>query len=364
MTIIMSLLFILQLSVISMAPAYASQRFSLAITKATSKTATDALLEVVKRKETSSDDINALIDKGADVDAKDLFNNTPLILAASNGLANVCITLIDKGADVNATSNYGNTPLTWAASNGLRDVCLTLIYKDADVNAIDQSGWTPLIWAAGNGLRDVCITLIHKSADVNAKDNNDYTPLTFAARNGLADICITLMDEGADVNPRNEWGNTPLAGAVEKGLEDICILLLRHLLLKQLLTADPEGGNLSARKTRMRCAILTLKKTTISKDLIPLIVRSEPLMHDYTACRYDTYCCRPRFDEYHHAITRDQLCNLLGQGNIDALKAAMQQACDVCDGNNPALKNLLNPIAFDEHFDELFLKPLKPTLGE
>ena len=53
-------------------------------------------------------------------------------------------------------------------------------------------------------------------------------------------------------------------------------------------------------------------------------------MHDYTACRYDTYCCRFRLNEYHHAITRDQLSYLLGQDNIDALKAAMQHAYDAC----------------------------------
>ena len=121
-------------------------------------------------------------------------------------------------------------------------------------------------------------------------------------------------------------------------------------------STDPEGGDLSTRKMRMRCAIMTLKRTNINKDLITLIIKSKPLMHDYTACRYDTYCCRPRLNEYHHAITRDQLYYLLGQSNIDALKAAMQDAYNACDGNNPVLKNLLNPVNFDQHFDELFLK--------
>jgi hypothetical protein len=87
-------------------------------------------------------------------------------------------------------------------------------------------------------------------------------------------------------------------------------------------------------------------------------------MHDYIACRYDTYCCQFRLNEYHHAITRDQLCNLLGQGNIDALKAAMLQACNACGDTHTALENLLNPVDFDQHFDELFLKPLKTTTGE
>ena len=251
-----------------MAPVYASQSISLAPTKESNKIATVALLEVVQRKETTPDGVITLIDKGADVNAKDQYSGTPLIWAACNGLADVCITLIDKGADVNAIDNRGRSPLSLAATKSLRD---------------------------------------------------------------------------------------------------LCILLLRHLLLKQLLGADPDGGDLSTRKLRMLCVILALKKTTINKDLIPLILKSKPLIHDYIACRYDTYCCRPVLHEYPHSITRDQLCNLLGQDNIDALKAAMQQACNACGGNNPALKNLLNPVAFDQHFDELFLKyipPLKSTIGE
>ena len=67
----MGLFFILQLSVISVAPVYASQSISLATPKASNKAATDALLEAVRRKETTSDDIIALIDQGANVNAKD-----------------------------------------------------------------------------------------------------------------------------------------------------------------------------------------------------------------------------------------------------------------------------------------------------
>jgi hypothetical protein len=39
----------------------------------------------------------------------------------------------------------------------------------------------------------------------------------------------------------------------------------------------------------------------------------------------------------------------------------MQDACDTCDYDHTALENLLKSVDFDEHFDELFLKPLKPT---
>lgn len=258
----MWLLFILQLPIISVAPVHASQNISLATTKASNKTATDALLGIIKNKETTSDEIIALIDKNADINAKD---------------------------------EYGRTALIWAACNGLEEVCITLMDKGADVNASDRVGWTSLILAAG------------------------------------------------------------------KGPTVLCILLLRHMLLKQLLATDPEGESLSARRTRMRCAILILTRNSLNKNLITLIVTSKPLLLDYAACGYDTYCCRSRLNKYPLAITRDELYNLLRQSNIDTLKAAMQGAYYTCF-NDPVLKNLLNPANFDQHFDELFLNPLKPTL--
>ena len=167
----------------------------------------------------------------------------------------------------------------------------------------------------------------------------------WAADIGLADVCLALIDNGADVNIEDIYDNTPLMAAARKGHRDVCIVLLRHILLKQLLTYA-EGEDLSTRKMRMRCAIMTLKRTNINKHLITLILKGKPLLHDYIACKYDTYCCRPRLKEYYHAITREQFYYLLGQNNIDALKANMQNACDAYDGDNLVLKNLLNPVNF------------------
>lgn len=215
-----------------------------------------------------------------------------------------------------------------------------------------------------NGLAKVCLALIYEGAIVNTKDQFGDTPLMWVARHGLANVCLALLDEYADVNARDQFGNIPLILAARIGNREVCMLLLRHMLLRKLVDADPtEGGNLSTRKMRMRCVIMVLKRTNINKHLITLILNKKPLLHDYTACRYDTYCCRFRLNEYYHSITRDQLYCLLGEGS-DVLKATLQDAYDACNSDNPVLKNLLNPVNFDEHFDELFLKPLKPTIGE
>ena len=51
---------------------------------------------------------------------------------------------LDKGADVNAKNESGVTPLLWAAWKGHKEVAELLIANGADVNAKMSKGWTPL----------------------------------------------------------------------------------------------------------------------------------------------------------------------------------------------------------------------------
>ena len=47
---------------------------------------------------------------------------TPLLMAAYSGLGSVCLRLIERGADVNAKDNQGRTALTLAESSHLRRI--------------------------------------------------------------------------------------------------------------------------------------------------------------------------------------------------------------------------------------------------
>ena len=67
-----------------------------------------------------------------------------LIIEAINGKANAVRTLIDKGADVNAKDDDGETALMLAAYYGYADVVRVLIEKGADVGAMNKDGGTAL----------------------------------------------------------------------------------------------------------------------------------------------------------------------------------------------------------------------------
>ena len=92
---------------------------------------------------------------------------------------------IDQGADVNARNSSGVTPLMAAAGNNQNpEVITTLLRAGADIEARDGVGWTPLIYAAlGNKNPEVTTALLKAGANVKAKDSQGKTAFDYAQYN-------------------------------------------------------------------------------------------------------------------------------------------------------------------------------------
>ena len=85
-----------------------------------------------------------LLDCGADVNAQDDTDWTPLYLAAWNGRVDFSEMLLDHGAAINALTNGDSeTPLYSASEMGHVDVVRLLLERGADPNISDVSGKTP-----------------------------------------------------------------------------------------------------------------------------------------------------------------------------------------------------------------------------
>jgi Ankyrin repeats (3 copies) len=82
-----------------------------------------------------------------------------LLLAAGSGNAKEVSRLLAMGADVNAKDKNDATPLHAAAWQGHRDIAELLIAKGADVNAKDKDGHTPLNNAIRKGHDNVAEVL-------------------------------------------------------------------------------------------------------------------------------------------------------------------------------------------------------------
>ncbi|KAI1237045.1 hypothetical protein IHE44_0014300 [Lamprotornis superbus] len=99
----------------------------------------------------------------ADLTLKDKELNTSLHLASSKGHEKCALLILDKIQEqslINAKNNALQTPLHIAARNGLKMVVEELLAKGACVLAVDENGHTPALACAPN--KDVadCLALI------------------------------------------------------------------------------------------------------------------------------------------------------------------------------------------------------------
>jgi ankyrin repeat protein len=161
-----------------------------------------------------ADVANFLLDKGADVKARDRFQMTPLHRASYSYIQAQDLALIrrliDNGADVNARGYNGLIPLHQAAQSGGIAVAMLLMDHGADVNAYDK--YTGAIGTAGisgtvlqvainfNPKEEMAVFLVERGAKLNRRDTNGNTELHLAALKGYAQLARILIEHGADVH--------------------------------------------------------------------------------------------------------------------------------------------------------------------
>ena len=136
-----------------------------------------------------------LLEKGAEIEAKDNDGNTPLHSASIREHLEVVKLLLEKGADVNAKSNAGQTPLHSASMDEYTEVMKLLLERGSDVNAKDHDGRTPLHEASRHGHPEAMKLFLEKGVDVNAKDNDGKTAKDLVTPGRNRDEMIALLEE-------------------------------------------------------------------------------------------------------------------------------------------------------------------------
>lgn len=149
-------------------------------------------------------DVNALLEKGVQVDSINSKGETPLFLAAQFGHLGVVEALFAKGADKLIAANDGYTPQGMA--NIRRDREILEAYRDAPENYYNNMP---------HEVQDS--TAVKQTATINPSGFFDESPLHSAAQKGRLDEVKALLAKGADKDSRNARGQTPLYIAAKEG---------------------------------------------------------------------------------------------------------------------------------------------------
>ncbi len=145
-----------------------------------------------------------LIEAGADVDVKDATEQSAYLIATSEvGDDTELLELtLDAGTDVNAKDSYNGTGLIRAADRGYVEIVRRLLETEIDVDHVNRLGWTALLEAIilGGGDEQHVETvrvLVDGGVDVNLADGDGVTPLAHARRHGYDEMAAILSEAGA-----------------------------------------------------------------------------------------------------------------------------------------------------------------------
>jgi ankyrin repeat protein len=139
-----------------------------------------------------------LLAAGANVNAKDNLNReTALYYACRQGDLQVVEELVNHGAEVNTKTMFDRTPLEYAVAADSAPVVQYLLKRGAKLSGKDGLGFTELTLAVVAGRVDIVKLLLKAGADVNARDSGGLTALAIAESNHDAPMIRLLKQSGA-----------------------------------------------------------------------------------------------------------------------------------------------------------------------
>lgn len=171
---------------------------------------------------------SALLNKN-DVHQIDEFGKTALAYAAANGNEYMINCILQAGADINARDNLNKTPLMYAVSKaGNIKIVELLLEAGANPSVIDTQHNSVLMYAVLYGDLDIVKLLLKKNHNINTVNSAGLNLLNLAiTQNAGYEVIKALIDYGCDTESRATIGGyTSLMHAVYCGRNDVVKELL------------------------------------------------------------------------------------------------------------------------------------------
>ena len=329
----------------------------------------DTCLHVVARRDYCKDVIHTMIKNGADVNAKNMFNETPLMKAHKKGNIDATKELLNAGADHKMLDGFGDAWIHRAIDGGYRqELIQTMIDHGADVNAINKHNETAFMKACktgnvdaiklllsvganpniknddgqtcihhtviGNWSREVLRVVIAHGGDMNAATKDNITALMLASRTGNVDAINVLLATGADPNITDVDGYTCFHDAVDAGCN------------KETLTAIMNHGtNIhAANKKGVTPLMAAVWKGNV--DAIKVLLNAGADLKDCDTCLHRAIRSRCSKEILQRVISHGADVNAKNEHGVAALRLTCQT------GNEDAIIELLRAGADPNIVDE------------
>ena len=185
------------------------------------------LIEAVNGDELES--VRALVKAGADLEARDSHQRSPLLLAAAADLCDIARLLVTLGADPDALDDRHDTPWLVTGVTGSVSMLEVLLPAEPDLTIRNRYGGISVIPAAERGHVDYVRRVVETGIDVNHVNDLGWTALLEAVILGdgsppYQQIVRILLAAGADPAIGDQDSVTALEHARIKGQHEIAVL--------------------------------------------------------------------------------------------------------------------------------------------
>ena len=164
--------------------------------------------------------VQSLLAHGADVNARDMaYEQTALMFAARAGSTDIASALIDAGAEVDARTRLGPEP-RWVLPNSRAGFGFGIgiirggLPEDRGMRPFQDGSMTPLLYAAREGHTTTVARLLDAGAAIEGVEANGITPLLMAIANDRMATATLLVERGAVLDTQDWYGRSPLWEAV------------------------------------------------------------------------------------------------------------------------------------------------------
>lgn len=186
-----------------------------------------------------TDTVRLLLEKGANVNHRVRMDDQTVLHCAFG--EETVAALLEYGAEIEARDSEGRTPLHWSSSNEDTGLIRRLANAGAKLEEVDNVGDTPLIVAVANGCLENMRYLVSKGSSINGKRGRYGSPLHVGCTWEPVETLRLIVELGGDVNLWHGLQGTPLQAACV-GRPEYKLSNARYLVEEKSVAVNAESS--------------------------------------------------------------------------------------------------------------------------